>query len=131
VLDTEGGAVYYEVARQLVLTAPAGGTVHQHSQPVAAEGAAYVIIEATAYCAGGAGTPGLSVTLQESNDLENWVDGMGLSFAPPLPAFDRSAVSSIPTASNYYRLKYELEETGTASSTTIMVAAAINIVPAT
>jgi hypothetical protein len=124
--------MYYEVAKQLVLDCPAGATVYEHSQPVGAEGASYVTIEATAYCAGGSGTPSLSVSLQESNDLENWEDTSGLTaIVSPMPAYERSSSSSFPNVSNYYRLEYALQETAGLASTKVMVAAAINVVRAT
>jgi hypothetical protein len=123
--------VYYEVAKQLVLECPANGKVYEHSQPVAAEGTVNVAVEATAYCAGGSGTPALVVSLQESNDLENWTDSTtAVSFASPvsLPAYKRSALYDSAHKSNYYRLKYELQEGDGLASTKVMVAASLYVV---
>lgn len=122
----------YDIAKELVLTNPGTSgsplTTYEHSQPIALEGVNNVMLEAILMAADQPSTTGLDIVIQQSNDLENWTTGQGISWYSTLTAPQRAtAYEYVGVWSNYLRVEYRMTVSGSDPST-IVVSAFFNVV---
>ncbi len=109
--------MYQQVARKLVVLQ---GT-DEFSQGVSLENANAVFVEVVMFHLSGGGAPSLRVTIQQSNDLENWGDEG--SDRVDLTKIEYGTLQKEQMSSRYVRLKYSFIS---GSSSKAIVAAGIH-----
>lgn len=115
--------MFHQLATDLVLdptaTSPTSSDNPEHSQGVSLDGDDIVTLEAKLVTASGTlGTSGFTITLQTSNDLQNWQDdavSVNWGTTPTVPSV-RFASSALSISAQYARLRYELDADSSAIS---------------
>lgn len=116
--------MYTELANRLVLTAPGTPYVATSvTQPIDVTGANATQFSVVCYVMS---ATNVVITLQESNDLENWTDrsGVGSGVTVTGVGYSLSSSTGATVATRYVRAKLVL--TGTAAGQTAVIAVGIN-----
>lgn len=87
------------------------GVTSEVSQAVSMEEANAVVIDYVVFSLSGTGSPAVTITLQLSNDLENWTSFSGMTNNAPTAAGYGLSSTATGIATAYVRLKASLSGT--------------------